>query len=306
MDWKPLLQDAPAPDAVAVDARVADARVRFRRALDALGALQRPVASQPPPTFAGVIAAAFGPGEVADAWRRWRDAEREAPGALEALERGVEDAQRQVSRVGRSIQAVTREETAIRAEMEAVRRVVEARSLAAGEATAKVAAFGRGQLALDLARARATPAQGAALDADAALLGGLRRAWEDEARRAERDAARLGAVLELGTDALDWCGRLRASLEQVHADGEAVLHELDLRLGRMAAEARAADLGAALHAGMGALEASVARVHLQVREGADALRHRLDDLAAAPDLLASPDPARAAAEREVAELVRRG
>ncbi len=88
MDWNPLL-DTPPPwrgtlrTTAAVDARLTEGRERFRTNAEALGALEHAsTASTPAPaTFSDVIAAAFGPGEVATAWRRWREA-RVADGAV--------------------------------------------------------------------------------------------------------------------------------------------------------------------------------------------------------------------------------
>lgn len=310
MDWTPLMEPAvpwrgALRTAGEVEARVATARARFKGFLDALATLESAAAApppEPPPGFGAVIAAAFGPGDVATAWRRWRGGES-GPGALERLERGVEESQRQVTRVAAWIDALDREEAGIRAEMEALRRAV---GDAAADAALATELHHQCRRAIDhiaLRRMKALPAEGAALEADAAVLEGIAQARAAEARRFEQAAARLSAVLGFGAEALAWCDRLRSSLERVHAEGSAVLHELDLHLGRLAAEAKAADLGASLSAGMDALRGSVGRVHVQAREGVDQLMHRLDALAEAPDLLAPHDPARAAAEAEIAALV---
>jgi hypothetical protein len=289
-----------------VDARLTEGRERFRANAEALGALEHAsTASAPAPAmFSDVIAAAFGPGEVATAWRRWREARvDEGGGELDRLERGVEEAQRQASRVAAWMDALAREEDAIRGEMEALRRCVA--DAAADHATA--ADLGervrQALAAIEIARLRATPTRGAALDADAAVLAGLAEARAADARAFERAAARFSALVGVGTEALGLCARLRAALEQVHAEGTDVLHTLDTDLGQLAAEARAADLGRSIGAGMATLRGSVGRVHLQAREGTDRLLHRLDRLAEAPDLLAPADPARAAAEAEVASLL---
>ncbi len=311
MDWKPLLDPAvPYRGALRtagqVEERVATARARFRGFLDALARLDRAAAGTPPepaPSFGAILAAAFGPGDVATAWRRWRARADEGPGELERLERGVEESQRQVSQVAAWLDALAREEAGIHAEMEALRRDVADAAADNALAARRAEDLRRALDAVAIAQARALPAEGAALDADAAVLEGLLAARAADARRFESAATRLSAVLAFGTEALAWCARLRASLERVHADGTDVLHELDLHLGRLAAEARAADLGASLSAGMDALRASVGRVHVQAREGVDLLIHRLDALAEAPDLLAPADPARAAAEAEIEALL---
>lgn len=311
MDWKPLLEPhVPYRSALRsngdVEARVTTARVRFKGALNGLARLERAAEAadeQPPATFGAVVSAAFGPGDVATAWRRWRA--KDPVGALEGLERGVEASQRQVSQVAVWLDALSGEEAGIRAEMEALRAEVGALAEDARTAAERAEALRHALGALELARLRALPAEGAALDADAAVLEGHRQARLDDARRCEQAAARLSGVLAFGTEALAWCARLRSSLERVHVEGTAVLHELDVHLARLAAEARASDLGAALADGMDALRTSVGRVHVQAREGVDRLLHRLDALAEAPDLLAPHDPARAAAEAEIEALVNR-
>ncbi|MES2637870.1 MAG: hypothetical protein V4850_00240 [Myxococcota bacterium] len=319
MPWKPLLDPATTYrgehlSAAAVDARVAQARACFRAHVQALGRLEQASSASPAPAprFVDVLAAAVGPGDVMTAWRRWREAAdadaRPEGGALDRLELTVEDAQRQVSQLAAWMDALAAEEAAVRAEMEALRRCVADAAANHTVAHARAEASSRGLLAIELARARALPTEGAALDADAAVLEGLAQARAAEARAFEHAAARLSAVLAFGGEALASFARLRAALERVHAEGSGVLHELDLHLGQLAAEARAADLGHGLAAGMDTLRGSVGRVHLQAREGADRLLHRLDRLAEAPDLLAPVDPARAAAEAEVASLLtgRRG
>lgn len=317
MDWKPLLDPSMTwrgqhLTETAVDARIAEARARFRANVEAVGRLERAssAAAPAPAGFADVVAAAFGPGDIASAWRRWRDvsARPDTAGALERLERSVEEAQRQVSRLATWMDTLSAEEAAIRAEMEALRRCVADAAADHAVADERARASTRALHALDLARARAHPAQGAALDADGAVLEGLAQARAADARAFERAAARLSAVLAFGGEALALCARLRAALERVHAEGSDVLLGLDLHLGKLAAEARAADLGESLAAGMETLRGSVGRVHVQAQEGADRLLDRLDRLAEAPDLLAPADPARLAAEAEVADLlaVRRG
>ena len=310
MDWQPLLNSTPdyrsALRAGAdVEARVTTARARFRAYLDAVTRIEVASGGEPeaPATFGAVVAAAFGPGEVAPAWRRWR-ARAEAPvGALERLERDVEASQREVSRVALWIDALSAEEAHIRAEMEDLRGLVRDAAADATTAADTATRLARGLDAVAIAQARAGPVEGAALDADAAVLEGLVQARRAEAGAFERAATRLGGVLAFGTEALAACARLRAALDQVHAEGTEVLHALDVHLARLAAEARAADLGASLASGMETLRGSVGRVHLQAREDVGRLVHRLDALAEAPDLLAPTDPARIAAEAEVAALV---
>jgi hypothetical protein len=318
--WKPLLDPATTYrgehlSAAAVDARVAQARACFRAHVEALGRLEQASSASPAPAprFVDVLAAAVGPGDVMTAWRRWREGRADADarpegGALDRLELTVEEAQRQVSQMAVWMDALAVEEAAVRAEMEALRRCVADAAANHAVAHSRAEASSRGLLAIELARARALPTEGAALDADAAVLEGRAQARAAEARAFEHAAARLSAVLAFGGEALASFARLRAALERVHVEGSGVLHELDLHLGQLAAEARAADLGHGLAAGMDTLRGSVGRVHLQAREGADRLLHRLDRLAEAPDLLAPVDPARAAAEAEVASLLpgRRG
>lgn len=319
MDWKPLLDPATTYrgehlSAAAVDTRLTQARTRFRAHVEALARLEEASAPSPvaAPRLLDVLAAVVGPGDVATAWRRWWDARAGAEGsdgdALERLELGLEEAQRQVSRLAAWMDALAKEEAGVRAEMESLRRCVADAAADHAVAHARAEASVRGLAAIELARARALPAEGAALDADAAVLEGLAQARAAEARAFESAAARMSAVLGFGGEALASCARLRAALERVHAEGTEVLHDLDLHLGQLAAEARAADLGQGLAAGMDTLRGSVGRVHLQAREGADRLLHRLDRLTEAPDLLAPVDPARAAAEAEVASLLesRRG
>ncbi len=256
MDWKPLLDAATTWQgahltATSVDARVAQARARFRAHVEALGRLERAASTATPAvaTFVDVLAAAVGPGDVAAAWRAWREG-RPSPGALDVgeldrLERGVEEAQRQVSRVAVWMDSLAREEAAIRAEMEALRRCVADAAADHAAATALGRELARALDTIALARARALPAPGALLDADAAVLEGLAQARAADARGFEHAAARLSAVLGFGGEALALCGRLRASLERVHAEGTTVLHDLDLDLGQLAAEARAATSGGA-------------------------------------------------------------
>ncbi|MDP2307178.1 MAG: hypothetical protein Q8P18_14225 [Pseudomonadota bacterium] len=327
MDWKPLLDPATTYrgehlTAAAVDARVTQARACFRTHVEALGRLEQAstagsagassggsaVGTPAVPTvlggLGGLWAAAVGPGAVSTAWRGWREARaRPEKGALEKLEQSVEEAQRQVSRLAAWIDALAREEAAVRREMEALRRCVADAAADHAIAHSSAEASARGLAAIDLVRARALPTEGAALDADAAVLEGLTQARAADARAFARAADRLSAVLGFGGEALASCARLRTALERVHGEGTDVLHELDLHLRQLAAEARAADLGQSLAAGMDTLRGSVGRVHLQAREGADVLLDRLDRLAEAPDLLAPADPARAAAESEVSALV---
>jgi hypothetical protein len=84
-----------------VDARLTEGRERFRANAEPLGALERAsTASTPAPaTFSDVIATAFGPGEVATAWRRWREARVEGGAVLEGL------AEVRAADLGRSIGA---------------------------------------------------------------------------------------------------------------------------------------------------------------------------------------------------------
>lgn len=249
-----------------------------------------------------MLAAAVGPGEVADAWRRWRGATARA-GELERLERAVEDAQREVSRVARWLEALEGEETGVRGEIATLRREIgrlEADGKAAHE---RAGALSAAALGLDVERARvgATPT----LEADAVAVAAERAAAETDARRFEAGARQLLAVLEVGGEVLSWCARLRAGLEAVHADGTAALDALDLRLGQLAAEARAADLAATVATNLEGLRTEIGRVHVRAHAGADDIVRHLDRLAEAPDLLAPVEPERRAAEAELADLDRR-
>jgi hypothetical protein len=291
LDWNPLLQPPPARESAAsVDRRIAEARGRFRRHIDGVGRIGP---DAPPPGWTARIAAA---------WARWW-----APpmGDLERLERHVEDAQRQVSRVAAEIDALAGEEDAIAAELAALRDQVAAWVADQAAVEDRARDLRRALVAVDLARSRAAPADGAALEADRAVLAAHLLRCEADTRGLELATVRLAAVTSFGTEALELCGRLRTSLEEVHRRGTALLHALDASLGRLAAEARAGDLERSITAGIEPLRGSVGRVHLEARAGAELLIHRLDTLVEASDLLAPADPARAAAEAEVARIVSR-
>lgn len=290
MDWKALLEPAPtrAASVASIDRRIADARGRFCLRVAAVGRIGP---EAPPSRFAAGFVSAI---------RRWTTP---APGALERLEQHVEDAQRQVSRIAAEIDALSAEEDGIRAEITAVRDWVV--TIAADQASAedRAEALRRALVDVDLARARASPTVGAALEADRAVLTGHLLRCEAEIRAHEQAAVRASAVVAFGTDALQLCERLRASLEDVHRKGTSLLHALDTSLGQLAAEARAGDLSRSIAAGIEPLRGSVGRVHLQAREGADLLMFRLDALTETSDLLAPADPDRLAAEAEVASVV---
>jgi hypothetical protein len=312
VDWKPLLESelryrGSLCTAAAVEARATAARERFRAWLDELKTTEAASAPEEPrpATFGAVLAAVFGPEDVAVAWQRWSGAGRGNPGQLERLEEGVAASQREVLRTAIWMDALDRTSAAVRAELESLRVAVADLSHDAGLAAGRASELRAAQLAIDIARVKALPEQAAGLDADAAMLRALAEGFDADARRFEAGAARLAAVMGFGVDALAWADRLRGSLERLHAEGSAVLHELDRHLSRLAAEARAADLGAALSPGMDALKRSVGRVHVEARAGVDGLLHRLDALAEAPDLLAPADRDRLAAEAEVAALTTR-
>lgn len=311
MPWSALLSPAAPWAGTCATATGAAGRADAARACFAttLGRLRTIEAEQEPdtPSFLDVLLAFVGPAEVAATWREWRAEHDEPDGALDRLEARIERAQRDVSRVARWIDGAVAGERAVAEEISALRADVAVTSgnLAAVEERARKLRAGLD--AIDLARTRADPVRGAALDADAALLTAYERDATRDARHFRAVLDRLDALLEAGADTLATCGRLRSALERVHDDGVAVLADLDRHVSRLAAEARAADLGETLAPAMADLRASVGRVHLLAREGTDRLQHRLDRLAEAPDLLAPDDPARRAAEAEVAELaVRRG
>lgn len=292
--------EGPLTTLAAIEARTAEGRARLRARLQAVRA-EKPDhsdATEPPPGFGAVIAAMFGPGEVVDAWRRWRAPSAPA-GALERLERGVEDAQREVSTLALKLDALTAHERAVRAELDALRRDVEMLARNARCADDRARALTARLGAIELEQLRVLPTAGAALGAESDAVAVERDAARAEERMYASGAERLAQVSSFGAEVAGWCAQQRAALERVFADGSAVLMDLDARLGGLAAEARAADLGASLATNLETLHGAITRVHVQSERGAEDLVERLDRLMEAPDLLAPADPSRRRAEAEV-------
>ena len=308
--WKTVLETPPAyaarrPGAVVIDTRAAQARAALRGHLNTVRALEQVTRAAPPaPSEAGfldVVAAVFGPEDVAVAWRRWRGDARPG-GALDRLEKAVEDAQRQVSQVARWMEQLDGEERSARAQVLALRAEIASLEADAELAEARAAELERAALAVEIERARLG---NAATEADALAIEAERAAAASDARAFRAGARQLVAVAEVGAEVLSWCGRLGDGLEAVHADGAAALSALDLRLGQLAAEARASDLGATIATNLDGLRAEIGRVHVRAREGADDIVRHLDRLAEAPDLLAPVEAEGVAAEVELADLDRR-